>query len=162
MHYKKNTIISVVVGTLFLGLPIFTQAGWTEPMENKGERQSPSGRVGVIQPPLPESQMRSVGVIRPMNGRVNVKLNNTTGAQITYQVIGHTDDRSLSGGQAQELLDLPVPVTITAVREDDGLIDIQTQSSESGELEVMLDEEPNLGGSNLTIRIQEDGTVFVY
>ncbi len=162
MHYKNNKIISVFLGTFLLGLPLLTQMAWANPMNKEVERRSPSGRVGVIQPPLPEDQMRSMGIIQPMNGRVNVTLNNTTGAKITYQVLGHTNDRLLSGGQTQELLDLPLPLTITAIREDNGLIDMTTQSSESGELEVMLDEEPNLGGSNLTIRIQEDGTVFVY
>ncbi|MDY6782735.1 MAG: hypothetical protein SW833_09355 [Cyanobacteriota bacterium] len=113
------------------------------------------------QPPLPEQRNSAVARVEPMNGTVSVKLINQTNAEIDYQVIGHTGDRTLAGDGEVELTGIPLPVTLTAVRQDNGLIDIKTQVSESGELEIMLNEEPNLGGSNLSIRIQEDGQVFV-
>ena len=123
----------------------------------------PSGRVGVIQPPMPTDQMRAMGNINVNGDTVNVTLNNDTNANITYQVIGHTNDRLLSGGNEAELLNLPLPITITVQREDSGLIDInKNQVSEDGEVSFSLEEEGNSSASQLTIRIQEDGTIFAY
>ena len=116
----------------------------------------------MTQPPLPEQRNSAVARLEPMEGTVSVKLINQTNTMIEYQAIGHTGDRDLAGRQEVELTGLPLPVTITTVREDNGLLDITTRVAESGHLEVMLDEDPSLaGGSNLTIRIQEDGQVFV-
>lgn len=120
------------------------------------------GRVGVIQPPMPADQMRTMGNINVNGSTVNVTLNNDTNANITYQVIGQTNDRLLSGGNEAELLNLPLPITITVQREDSGLIDIKNQVSEDGEVSFSLEEEGNSSASQLTIRIQEDGTIFAY
>lgn len=114
------------------------------------------------QPPLPENQASPMAILQPTNGMVNVKLMNETNAVVSYQAIGHTGDRALAGGQEYTMLNLPLPVTITTVREDDGLLDVTTRVSEAGTLEVILEEEPNLGGSNNSVRIQQDGQVFVY
>ncbi|MEL7036490.1 MAG: hypothetical protein AAFO04_12835 [Cyanobacteria bacterium J06592_8] len=59
-------------------------------------------------------------------------------------------------------MNLSLPVTITATRKDRGLINIQKMNSETGEVEFSLAEEGDLTGSELTIRIQEDGTIFAY
>ncbi|MGB3189079.1 MAG: hypothetical protein WBB43_06575 [Limnoraphis sp.] len=131
-------------------------------MDANTGQYKPSSRVGVIQPPMPAAQMRTMGNINVNGSTVNVSLNNDTNANITYQVIGHTDDRLLSGGNEAELLNLPLPITITVLREDAGLIDIQDMMAEDGEVSFSLEEEGNLTGSEKTIRIQEDGTVFVY
>ena len=120
------------------------------------------GRVGVIQPPMPADQLRTMGNIDVDGNTVNVTLNNDTGAWVTYQVIGHTDDRLLYQGAGTELLNLPLPVTITVFREDAGLLDIKDMIDNNGEVEFTLQEEGNLTGSEKTIRIQEDGTVFMY
>lgn len=121
-----------------------------------------SDNVGVIQPPMPSRQMRTMGNIAVDGDTVDVTLNNDTNAQVTYQVIGHTDDRILPGGNEAELLDIPLPVTITIIREDQGLIDIQNMLDEEEGVQFTLQEEGDLTGSKKTIRIQEDGTVFAY
>ncbi|MGF1492875.1 MAG: hypothetical protein ACFBSC_10575 [Microcoleaceae cyanobacterium] len=116
----------------------------------------------VIQPPPPEVQTPPVARVQPMDGKVNITLMNDTGANITYAVVGETDERTLAGEQKAELLGLPLPTTITTVRQDKGLIDIKATSSEMGQLEISMDEEPNVGSSELTIRVQADGQVLVY
>ena len=131
-------------------------------MNSNTQPYNRSNRVGVIQPPMPARQMRTMGNI-DVNGRtVDVSLNNDTNTGVTYQVIGHTGDRLLYEGNETELLNLPLPVTITVLREDAGLIDIQDMMAEDGEVKFTLQEEGDLTGSEKTIRIQEDGTVFVY
>ncbi|MEB3279870.1 MAG: hypothetical protein VKK42_13230 [Lyngbya sp.] len=130
--------------------------------DRNSNRYQRGDRVGVIQPPMPAAQMRTMGNINVDGSTVDVTLNNDTNAWVTYQVIGHTDDRLLYEGSGTELLNLPLPVTITVLREDAGLIDIQDMMADNGEVEFTLQEEGNLTGSEKTIRIQEDGTVFVY
>lgn len=130
---------------------------------NPGTRRyNPSGRVGVIQPPMPAEQLRTMGTIDVDGSTVDVDLYNDTNAWVTYQVIGHTDERLLYEGSGTELLNLPLPVTITVFREDEGLIDIKDMLGEGEDAQFTLQEEGDLTGSEKTIRIQEDGTVFVY
>ncbi|ERT06051.1 hypothetical protein M595_3979 [Lyngbya aestuarii BL J] len=131
-------------------------------MNSNTQPYNRSNRVGVIQPPMPTRQMRTMGSVDVDGRTVDVSLNNDTNAGVTYQVIGHTDDRLLYEGNETELLNLPLPVTITVLREDAGLIDIQDMMAENGEVQFRLQEEGDLTGSEKTIRIQEDGTVFVY
>ncbi|MCX7592562.1 MAG: hypothetical protein N2235_02145 [Fischerella sp.] len=117
--------------------------------------------VTVIQPPLPEKQFDPVATITPSNGRVDVRLKNNTNAAIAYQAIGHTGQRVLPGRQEVVLQDLPVAVTITAVRQDGGFLRITPISSESGLLELALDETTEFRNSQTAIRIQQDGQVYL-
>nr|WP_290226028.1 hypothetical protein [Trichocoleus desertorum] len=68
--------------------------------------------------------MEAIATVMPLNGRVDVMLRNNTGTTITYEVIGHTQPRSLAGGAEVMLQDLPVPMTITTLRPDRGLVQI--------------------------------------
>ncbi len=122
---------------------------------------NPSRPVGVIQPPMPAHQMRAMGSMNVEGNRVDVTLNNDTNARINYQVIGHTNDRLLYEGDGAELLNLPLPVTITAIREDNGLLDIQDMFPEDGQVEFVL-QESDFSGSAITIQIEEDGTIFAF
>lgn len=81
---------------------------------------------------------------------------------VSYQLIRYTESLSLMEEEKIEFLDLPLPVTLTVIRKDQGLIDLKMISSESSMLEIMLDEESNLSGTELKIRVQEDSQVLVY
>lgn len=122
--------------------------------------QNPSSNT--TQMPLPDTQSNAVATIIPKNGTVDVKLNNTTNAVISYQALGHTEPRPLVGQSEYTLRNLPLPVTITLVREDDGLLRIlPVSTSQSEMLEVNIDEETSLDSVQGTIRIQGDGQVFL-
>ena len=112
--------------------------------------------------PLPEERSEPIAVVMPMDGQVNVTLKNNTNALITYEAVGHTQRRYLQGGKETILQGLPLPVTLTMVRQDDGFIQVMPVSSESGMLEISLDEDQEpLDKNQGTVRIQEDGQVFI-
>ncbi len=52
-------------------------------------------------------------VMRPMGGRVTVRIINQTGEEIDYQALGDTDSRTLDADSAITLQDLHVPATVT-------------------------------------------------
>jgi uncharacterized protein YsxB (DUF464 family) len=117
---------------------------------------------GVIQPPLPEERSQAVANVMPMNGMVSVKLKNNTNAIVSYEAVGHTQRRFLPGGEEVVLQNLPTPVTITMVRQDEGLLEVMPVSaSEQGLLEVGLDEETTLDSNQGVLRIQRDGGVYL-
>jgi hypothetical protein len=116
-----------------------------------------------IQPPLPEEQQTAITTITLQSGQVNVRLRNKTNTPITYQVIGHTQQRTLAGGEEVALQELPAPVTITFLRPDGGLIRvIPVESSEQGTLVLMLNAAMGLNDSQASVRIQSNGKVFAY
>lgn len=130
------------------------------PMQIGGGVMTLPGRT--IQPPLPEQRSEPIAQIAMASGRqVAVRLTNGIASPITYQVLGDTEPRLLMGGASVMLTGLPLPTTITTVREDNGLIDIMAMSSEAGMLEVMLGAEPAFNDTQGVLRIQADGSVYV-
>lgn len=116
-----------------------------------------------VKPPLPENHSQAVANVMPMNGNVSVRLKNNTNAIITYEAVGYTQRRVLPGGQEIVLRNLPVPVTVTFVRQDDGFVEIlPVSASTDGVLEVGLSEDASPLDSNQgVLRIQKDGQVFL-
>ncbi|MEW6493023.1 MAG: hypothetical protein AB1589_11025 [Cyanobacteriota bacterium] len=116
---------------------------------------------GVPQPPLPEARSNPIAMVQPANGTVDVTLKNNTNAIVSYEAVGHTQRRFLPGGEGVVLQNLPTPVTITMVRQDEGLIKVIPASPEQGMLELSLQEETSLDDNQGALRIQEDGKVFL-
>ena len=112
-------------------------------------------------PPLPEESGPVLAVVEPIGGKVSVQLINSTNTAITYEVTGHTAPRSLPGRTEILLQDLPLPVSITTVRPDRGLVDIAATSSRSGWLEVVLQEDPSLDDTQGVLVINASGQVLV-
>lgn len=115
----------------------------------------------VPQPPLPEERSQAVARVEPVNGTVNVLLSNDTNAVVTYEVTGQTGRRYLSGGEEARLLNLTLPVTITAVRQDEGLLELIPVEAQEGMLEFSIEEDVGLDDTQGVVRIQEDGQVFL-
>lgn len=162
-NLKSVKLLGVICGSLVLGLPFIPKlaSAQVEVQPQPTRQSNPSRPVGVIQPPMPANQMRAMGRMNTEGNRVDVTLNNDTNARINYQVIGHTNDRIIYEGNGAELLNLPLPVTITAIREDNGLLDIRDMFPDDGQVEFVL-QESDFSGSEITIRIEEDGTIFAY
>lgn len=171
INSNMRRLLGLACGAIFVSIPIIPKvvsAISLRPLHERSLQQShlESSMIAqtspVIQPPQPTTQTPPVAVVKPVDGQVNITLNNTTNTTISYQVIGATDQRPLIDGEQTELLNLKLPATVTIVRKDEGLIDVKITSSEDGILEIMLDETPNLSGSELNIRVQENGQVLVY
>lgn len=114
--------------------------------------------------PFPLSQDRSdaIATVIPTSGTIDVKLTNQTNTLVTYEAISHTQRRFLSAGEEIVLRNLPTPVTITMVRQDNGFLEIMPVStSEPGVLEVSLDEETSFDDNQGVLRIQGNGQVLL-
>lgn len=113
-------------------------------------------------PPLPQNRSNPIATVTPTSGTVDVKLTNETNVPVAYEAISYTQRRFLAAGEEIILRGLPTPVTITMVRQDDGFLEVMPmQSSESGLLEVSLDEETNFDNNQGVLRIQSSGQVFL-
>jgi hypothetical protein len=118
--------------------------------------------VSAPQIPLPSERQAPSTKLALANGRVNVNLVNDTGAEVTYQVIGDTEQRSLAGKTNTMLRGLNAPVTITFYRKDGGLVQVTPQpTGEAGMLTVTLKATTEQIQDKRTVRIEQDGTVFL-
>jgi hypothetical protein len=177
MNNQLNKIISskprlpkLLFGSLLIGLPLFTtleaQANMhQESMPNTEINTENNGMESQNSGVSESSEGEAVATINPTEGTVDVLLKNNTNAAINYQAIGYTENQTLEGGEEHTLKNLPVPVVIRSARQDDGFIKIMpiTNTSESGKLEVTLNEDPDFYDDNNVgvIRIEEDGQVYV-
>ena len=118
-------------------------------------------RTNVIQPPLPEARQEPVAYVNPTAGNVDIRLINQTGTEVNYEVIADTDERILEPDADVMLQGLSVPTTLAVFRPDGGLVSISTNTATDGMLEVTLNSATQLGNDENTLRIQEDGSVFL-
>ncbi len=114
------------------------------------------------EPSLRQQGQSPVATVALANGNLNIRLVNETGANITYQVIGNTDQRSLQGKRDVILQGLRAPLTVTFQRADGGLLLVTPQpSSETGLLEVRLDETTDVGQDAKAMRVQSNGSIWL-
>lgn len=137
----------------------------TQQLAMEGQTPLRANSAGSTTPPVepPISQQESpIASVMPNNGRVSVRLTNQTNAAISYQVIGNTGTRTLPGRSSVVLRDLPTPVTIAYHREDHGLLMVTPQpSSQTGMLSVNFNEGTSFRKDSISMRIQQDGSVFL-
>ncbi|MGG6281968.1 hypothetical protein ACQ4M3_10380 [Leptolyngbya sp. AN03gr2] len=114
-----------------------------------------------VNPPL-ESQFQPKAQITLNGDRVNVTLINLTNAAISYQAIGDTQIRTLPGRGTVLLQGLRVPTTLTFDRQDSGLLNITPKQSAPNTIEVTLDATTDLGIDSPTMRVESNGSVFLY
>ncbi|NEQ77248.1 MAG: hypothetical protein F6K23_32105 [Okeania sp. SIO2C9] len=112
--------------------------------------------------PLPGARQLPIGIIKPVNGLVNIKLANNTAATISYEIIGDTTQRQLSGKSEVILRKLKVPINITFYRDKGGFLLIQPQFIvENGLLKLTMTETNNFNLDKSSLLIEETGSVFL-
>ncbi|MEO1589890.1 MAG: hypothetical protein AAFU71_01225 [Cyanobacteria bacterium J06632_22] len=94
--------------------------------------------------------------------QVTIEFKNETGAPLTYEVLGVTDQRLLLPEQSVLLQNIPLDATLTAVRNDNGLIDITGSSDGAGQLTLSIVREANFDDTQGVIVIERSGQVFAY
>ncbi|KJH70981.1 hypothetical protein [Aliterella atlantica] len=183
LNRRNIGTIGAICGSLLISIPISSIAQTTpsralnptpsifkEPPYNRNSTPQPSAITPTspiqqnypVQPPLPEQQQKAIAIVTPVGGKVDVRLKNNTNAVIAYEAIEYTNRRVLPAKGEIVLRGLPAPVTITLVRQDNGFIQIiPASSSSSGMLDISLSEAPSLNEQQGTIRIQQNGNVFV-
>ena len=103
----------------------------------------------------------AVAAVSPSDGRVTVRLVNNTNAPIVFQAVGDTQVRTLAGRSEIALQGLRVPTTVTFYRQDRGLLMVTPRSSESGVLEVTMQETTDFAMDRTALRIENNGNVFL-
>ncbi|MCD8489223.1 MAG: hypothetical protein LRZ84_21410 [Desertifilum sp.] len=138
------------------------QPGMQQRPMAQGMQPGQMAQPGMQQAQIPFRGNDVIARVQPTDGTVNIRLVNSTNANITYEAIGHTQPRTLPGGTDTVLENLPAPVTLTMLRQDNGLIDITPiRNVETGVLEVSVREAPSFDDTQGTLEIQQDGRVVV-
>lgn len=112
--------------------------------------------------PWSEAQENRKALVKAINGQFNIRLMNSTNTEITYELVGHTNQRQLTGNTNFLLQDLAMPVTITVLREDGGLVRVTPKPAAPGILELRLDEALNLDQDRRAVRVREGGSLLIY
>ncbi len=175
---KNLGMFGVIFGSLLVGISAIPLSSQAIPVPNVNaclslspEALANQGRANIAgdnctvlaqaTPPLPEELQSPSATVVLVNGTVNVTLVNQTYTDITYQVVGDTEPRTLSGRNDVTLKTLRAPVTITFQRPDRGLLLVSPEASEAGSLEVTLTETTDLDVDKSAMTIQETGDVFL-
>lgn len=111
--------------------------------------------------PLPELLRNPATTIELRTGTVDITLINATNTEITYQVLGNTEPRSLPAGETVLLLELPAPIQMTFNRSDSGFLDASLDSAGAGLLQVTLDEALEFASSEAGLIVEESGNVII-
>ncbi|MEG4009057.1 hypothetical protein QUA41_24595 [Microcoleus sp. Pol11C1] len=101
------------------------------------------------------------GKIVPVNGKVNVRLTNKTNDRLFFQVVGQTNRQSLAENATVALPALTLPASIVFRRLDGALLKPSLKPSGEGTVEVRLDETNDLGLDKTSLRIRNDGAIFL-
>jgi hypothetical protein len=126
--------------------------------------QSPYQGAAPAQPPMPGSQSNAIAnVTLSNNGTFNMMLMNKTNAVVSYEVIGQTQRRYLSGGEQVTLQGIPAPATITLTRQDNGFVQvIPVSNNQPGLLAVSLNEDQTPSDQTQgVLQVHQNGQVFV-
>jgi hypothetical protein len=158
LNSKNPGLLGAVCSSLFLGAFAFPIAGIaqntpTQPNELQAQAQPM---------PLPQNVQMPVAYVTPGNAPVAVEIINRTNSQITYEAIGETRDRILGGGDEAMLMDLQIPLTVTFVRSDGGLIQAEPEIIAPGEIRIYLYEAYNLDSDISNMRIDPNGSMYLY
>ncbi|XWK87317.1 MAG: hypothetical protein U7127_24455 [Phormidium sp.] len=111
--------------------------------------------------PTPEQQQAATTSVRPVNGVVNLRLVNNSGADIAYQVIGDTQPRYLRGNNSVTLSSIDTPTTLTFYRPDRGFLIVTPQPVSPGVLEVRFNPTSNFSLDKTTMTVQPTGAVYL-
>lgn len=111
--------------------------------------------------PTPEQQQAATTSVRPVNGLVNLRLVNNSGADITYQVIGETQPRYLRGNNRVTLRSIDTPTTLTFYRPDGGFLVVNPLPVSPGVLEVRFDPTSSFSLDKSALMIQPTGAVYL-
>ncbi len=101
------------------------------------------------------------GKIVPVNGKVNVRLTNKTNDRLFFYVVGQTNRQSLAENSTIALPALTLPASIVFRRLDGALLKPSLKPGGEGTLEVRLDETNDLGLDKTSLRIRNDGALFL-
>ncbi|MGF1514040.1 MAG: hypothetical protein ACFB5Z_10150 [Elainellaceae cyanobacterium] len=162
MNFSKNLAVSATLGVLTTLLIVgptvadipdnLTSA--TLPSQTQLQTTPPSVQPFYYLPAPPVAQ------VTPADGTFSIRLINTIGAPITYEVVTDTEQRSLPANSDVVLQNLSLPVSIFIYRPDTGLIQ-PTAATRPGQLELTLEATTDFADNVRSIELDSSGYVFL-
>jgi len=131
------------------------------PLSLKSQEILPSQAPPVLTPPPVEDIQPVDGKVTPVDGNVMVKLINKTNAKIRYQFLGGSRQTILDGRIESKLFKLPLPVSLTFRRVDNGFLKVMLKSSSKGILEVELDGTEDFNSDRISLWINPKGDGYL-
>lgn len=163
---KKNAgVLGLIGGSLLLGMTAVPMAGIAESDRStqiNGEATEAQLVAQTRVTPSPDIRQYPVAYIQPQNAPVDIQLINKTNDRVTFQVIGDTDERYVSDGGETMLENIEIPVTVTFVRSDNGLLRVEPEVVGPGQIRLYLDEAYTLDGDVQNMRIDPTGEMYLY
>ncbi len=155
---KTPIALSAIFGSLLISAPIAAET----PNPITEQQLALLGTTQRVIPP-PEIRSDAIAQLIAIEGKVDIVLINRTNADVIYEVIGHTNSRILSGGSKTRLEDLPVPVSLTTIRQDNGFVRVIPQKTNDETLVLVLEEAVfPLDNPQGAIYIQADGEFLLF
>ena len=118
-----------------------------------------------VAPPVlvapPDQALPKDGTVIPVNGSVTVKIINKSNAKVKYQFLGETRPIILEGKSESKSANLPVPVSLTFRREDNGFLKAVLKSSADGVLEVELAQTADFNVDHISLWISPKGNIYL-
>lgn len=133
------------------------------PLSDRASRSS----VLAQYPPLPEERFEPVAQLElgKQNSTADLTMNatvlNRSETDVTLQVVGETERRTLAAGESLTLEHISLPATVTAARRDRGALDVVALRAKGDRLEVALVADSRLDDTQGVLRVRPDGRVYV-
>jgi hypothetical protein len=107
--------------------------------------------------PIAERNL-AISSVTPVFGKIDLRLRNNIGTQITLEAAGFSPN-TLTSGQSVTLHSLPTPIIVKIARADGGSVKVRPiENASLGVLEVAIDEGNEDSG---VMTIQPNGNVFI-
>jgi len=118
-----------------------------------------------VAPPLlvapPNQALPKDGTVIPVNGSVMVKIINKTNAKVKYQFLGITRPTILKGKSESKTANLPIPVSLTFRRVDNGFLKVVIKATANGVLEVDLESTADFDADRISLWINPKGDIYL-
>lgn len=162
LNLTNLTLLGSLCGSLLVGLTATPLTGIANALP-RNESNLKTANEAAIARQLGPAPLIPIDQIAIEEGTIDIKLKNETNAPVSYQVIGDTKQRTLSGKSDTHLQTLDAPLNLTFHREDDGLLFVSfAETSTPGVIEVTLSETDFMVFDSRTLRVDRAGMVYLY
>jgi hypothetical protein len=114
----------------------------------------------IFAPPVEDLQAVD-GKVVPVDGKATIRLVNKSGTKIKYQVLGITRQRFLEDGAEINLTRLPLPISLTFRRVDNGFLKVTLKSSSDGVLDMELEGTADFDVDRISLWVRVTGDAYL-
>jgi len=114
----------------------------------------------LIAPPIEDLQAAD-GRVVPVDGAMAVRLINKSNVKVKYQVLGITRQRILEDNAEVNLTKLPLPMSLTFRRIDNGFLKVTLKSSSEGVLDVELEGTADFDVDRISLWVRVNGDAYL-